>query len=116
MHFDTTQQVSSRQLTGTLYLNPDWKPGDGGELRVYPFPYKHVDIEPLMDRLVLFSGHQTLHRVLPSKAESRYCVTLWFSGSAAPDFRPCSFSWLKGVEGLGFLLNPINRFAELFFL
>jgi Rps23 Pro-64 3,4-dihydroxylase Tpa1-like proline 4-hydroxylase len=44
MHFDTTQQVSERQITGTLYLNPTWKKGDGGELRVYPFPYHYVRI------------------------------------------------------------------------
>ena len=44
MHFDTTQQVSDRQITGTLYLNPKWKQGDGGELRVYPFPYQYVCI------------------------------------------------------------------------
>jgi Rps23 Pro-64 3,4-dihydroxylase Tpa1-like proline 4-hydroxylase len=44
MHFDTTPQVSNRQITGTLYLNPDWKPSDGGQLRVYPFPYDKVNI------------------------------------------------------------------------
>jgi Rps23 Pro-64 3,4-dihydroxylase Tpa1-like proline 4-hydroxylase len=108
MHFDTSEEVSTRQITGTLYLNPHWTPQDGGHLRVYPFPYKHVDIEPIMDRLVLFSGHQTLHRVLPSTAE-RYCVTLWFSGSAAPGYCPCTFPWLKQIEGLSLLLNPVNR-------
>ncbi len=33
MHFDTTQQVSERQITGTLYLNPNWKKEEGGRLR-----------------------------------------------------------------------------------
>ena len=44
MHFDTHLEASQRQITGTLYLNPDWKPEDGGQLRVYPFPYDQVSL------------------------------------------------------------------------
>lgn len=108
MHFDTTPQASNRQITGTLYLNPDWSSKDGGELRVYPFPYHQLDFEPKNDRLVLFSSHQTLHRVLPS-ASPRYCITLWFSGSSTLGARIPKFSWLQNVEGIGFILNPNNR-------
>jgi len=108
MHFDTTQKVSDRQITGTLYLNPNWMKGDGGELRVYPFPYDMIDIEPVNDRLVLFSSHQTLHRVLPFAGQERYCITLWFSGQLTESIFP-TFSWLRSVEGIGFLLNPTNR-------
>jgi Rps23 Pro-64 3,4-dihydroxylase Tpa1-like proline 4-hydroxylase len=39
-----------------------------------------MDIEPVNSRLVLFSSHQTLHRVLPANKE-RYVITLWFSGT-----------------------------------
>jgi hypothetical protein len=36
--------------------------GDGGELRLYPFPEAPVDVEPRNDRLVLFSSPRMLHR------------------------------------------------------
>jgi len=108
MHFDTTQHVSERQITGTLYLNPNWKKSDGGELRLYPFPYQTLDIEPVNDRLVLFSSHQSLHRVLPFCGQERYCITLWFSGKLSGPVFP-TFTWLRSVEGIGFLLNPTNR-------
>lgn len=38
MHFDTDASVDTRKVTTIWYLNPGWRPGDGGELRVYPFP------------------------------------------------------------------------------
>eukprot|EP01117_Protostelium_nocturnum_P013879 TRINITY_DN5221_c0_g1_i3.p1 TRINITY_DN5221_c0_g1~~TRINITY_DN5221_c0_g1_i3.p1 ORF type:complete len:234 (+),score=61.47 TRINITY_DN5221_c0_g1_i3:565-1266(+) len=111
MHFDTTTTVSNRRITGTLYLNPTWEAEDGGQLRVYPFPYQKMDIDPIDDRLVLFSSHQTLHRVLPSHAQSRYCITLWFSSTSesSKTVHIPAFSWLKSVEGIGFLLNQNTR-------
>ncbi|KAL4439271.1 hypothetical protein ABPG77_004173 [Micractinium sp. CCAP 211/92] len=78
MHFDTDASVDSRKVTTIWYLNPGWKQGDGGELRLYPFPEAPVDVEPLNDRMVLFSSQHMLHRVLPSAAE-RYCFTIWLS-------------------------------------
>jgi Rps23 Pro-64 3,4-dihydroxylase Tpa1-like proline 4-hydroxylase len=38
MHFDSDMSVDTRRVTAIWYLNPDWKPEDGGQLRVYPFP------------------------------------------------------------------------------
>jgi Rps23 Pro-64 3,4-dihydroxylase Tpa1-like proline 4-hydroxylase len=38
MHFDSDAAVDGRRVTAILYLNPGWRPGDGGELRLYPFP------------------------------------------------------------------------------
>ncbi|KAL4428382.1 hypothetical protein ABPG75_002471 [Micractinium tetrahymenae] len=78
MHFDTDASLDTRKVTTIWYLNPGWKPGDGGELRLYPFPEAPVDIEPVNDRMVLFSSQHMLHRVLPSAAE-RYCFTIWLS-------------------------------------
>eukprot|EP01114_Cavostelium_apophysatum_P005056 TRINITY_DN15645_c0_g1_i1.p1 TRINITY_DN15645_c0_g1~~TRINITY_DN15645_c0_g1_i1.p1 ORF type:complete len:157 (+),score=20.30 TRINITY_DN15645_c0_g1_i1:83-553(+) len=77
-------------------------------LAVHVLTIGELDVEPVMDRLVLFSSYQTLHRVLPSFAESRYCITLWFEASATTAKFP-DFSWLKEVEGIGFILNPANR-------
>ena len=67
-----------------------------------------MDIEPINNRLVLFSSHQTLHRVLPSTTSHRYCITLWFSGVPSAISYP-QFTWLRSVEGIGFILNPANR-------
>jgi hypothetical protein len=57
-----------------LYLNPDWKAGDGGELVLCPFMDTPVVIEPLMDRVVIFRvshvgvwfllSHKFLRRIL----------------------------------------------------
>jgi len=109
MHFDTTQTVSRRQITCILYLNEDWEEGVGGELRIFPFPYKHIDIAPLMDRLVVFSSHEVLHRVLPSYLP-RYCITLWYEGSLSPNhILPGDFPWLSQNEELNFIIKPENR-------
>lgn len=83
MHFDTDAAVDGRKVTLILYLNPGWTPGSGGQLRLYPFPQLPVDIEPLNDRLVLFSSQRMLHRVLPSLDE-RYCFTIWLSERQQP--------------------------------
>jgi hypothetical protein len=35
MHVDADSQYSSRVLSSILYLNPEWRPSDGGELILY---------------------------------------------------------------------------------
>lgn len=37
-----------------------------------------MDIDPINDRMVLFSSRTMLHRVLPSHKQ-RYCFTIWIS-------------------------------------
>ena len=67
------------------YLNPDWTPGDGGELVLYPFPEPPVKVEPVMGRVVLFSAANMLHRVLPS-GKPRMCYTTWFFAKSPETF------------------------------
>ena len=52
MHFDTYEGQDTRTVTAITYLNPDYDPSHGGQLRLYPFPSPPVDIEPRMDRTV----------------------------------------------------------------
>jgi Rps23 Pro-64 3,4-dihydroxylase Tpa1-like proline 4-hydroxylase len=78
-HYDNPGPPSKRQLTCIVYLNPDWKEGDGGELELLPFLSKKIKINPIMDRAVLFRSDMFLHRVLPSHAE-RFCFTIWIDG------------------------------------
>lgn len=62
MHFDSDEAVDGRRLSAIFYLNPDWQPGDGGALRLFPFGAPPVDIAPTHDRLVLFASTRMLHR------------------------------------------------------
>eukprot|EP00877_Chromochloris_zofingiensis_P012138 jgi/Chrzof1/7178/Cz02g13280.t1 len=78
MHFDSDEQLDGRCVTAISYLNEDWQPGFGGQLRLYPFPFKPIDISPIADRLVLFSSTRMLHRVLPCD-HPRSCFTIWLS-------------------------------------
>lgn len=78
LHYDSDEQVDARRVTAILYLNPDWRPAHGGQLKLYPLPGPPVVIEPLLDRMVLFSSCRMLHRVLPASTE-RFCLTVWLS-------------------------------------
>ena len=79
-HYDNPGAPSNRALTCILYLNPDWKPGDGGELRLQPFCGVAATIQPKHNRLAIFFSDRTLHRVTPSTAAKRYAVTVWLDG------------------------------------
>jgi len=80
-HIDAYKGASTRRLTLLYYLNPDWKKGDGGELRIY-HPNNNQDelssdIEPIGDRLVIFQSRVLEHEVLPTYIH-RYALTVWF--------------------------------------
>ena len=62
MHYDSDEQVDGRRVTAIFYLNSDWRPSHGGQLQLFPFPDDPVAIEPIADRLVLFSSCRMLHR------------------------------------------------------
>eukprot|EP00928_Gymnodinium_smaydae_P018551 TRINITY_DN17060_c0_g1_i1.p2 TRINITY_DN17060_c0_g1~~TRINITY_DN17060_c0_g1_i1.p2 ORF type:complete len:300 (+),score=85.10 TRINITY_DN17060_c0_g1_i1:80-979(+) len=79
-HYDNAGKPSRRTVTCVVYLNPDWKPGDGGELVLCPFLEREVVIPPLMGRAALFRSDRILHRVLPASAE-RFCFTIWLDGA-----------------------------------
>ena len=68
-------------LTALFYLNENWAPADGGELRVFPYPQPAEAIAPVAGRLVLFEPRM-VHEVLPSWAR-RYCFTLWCHAGGA---------------------------------
>jgi hypothetical protein len=84
-----------RQLTCLFYLNKDWEPEDGGQLRVFTptgafiegggnlfnfWGCNGYDIEPLFGRLVIFRSEIVEHAVLPCHRE-RMALTLWITGS-----------------------------------
>jgi len=79
-HLDQFRGIGSRLLTTTFYLNPDWQPADGGQLRLYTqadHPDRYVDILPRAGTLVCFLSNEFLHEVLPANRE-RLSITGWF--------------------------------------
>lgn len=80
---------NQRMVTVLLYLNHEWQPGDGGELRAFktavgagvggteaPDHGAFVDIAPLCGRLVMFPSRKTWHAVREPR-EQRWALTLW---------------------------------------
>lgn len=85
-HLDQFKERSNRTITFILYLNPNWKEGDGGELRMY-LEEGEQDIAPVYGRMILFKSDKIEHEVLPTTIQRR-SLTGWFL------YRP---------EGLSFL-------------
>ena len=77
-HADAFRVQTRRRLTAIYYVNPRWIPAHGGVLRLYT-PDGPRDVEPLLDRMVLFLSEQVEHEVLPSFA-LRTALTAWFYG------------------------------------
>jgi SM-20-related protein len=75
-HRDAFLGSDSRRLTAIYYLNAGWSPSDGGVLRCYVHG-EVVDVEPQLDRLVLFLSDRVEHEVMPSFAE-RFALTAWY--------------------------------------
>ena len=51
-HVDQPHGRAQRQVSLALYLNADWAPAVGGELRIFDAAEHHRDIEPIAGRLV----------------------------------------------------------------
>ncbi|PRC91663.1 2OG-Fe(II) oxygenase [Solimicrobium silvestre] len=79
-HVDRFRDSDSRTISSVLYLNPEWQPEHGGELRLH-LNDQQFDIAPLANRLVLFISADIWHEVLPTKAE-RLSLTGWFKRRA----------------------------------
>ncbi len=75
-HRDSFQTDDARVVSLILYLNRDWQPADGGQLRIYESD-SHVDIEPRGGTLVVFLSRELEHEVLLSQA-ARYSFSGWF--------------------------------------
>lgn len=79
-HLDVFAHAKQRQLSTILYLNENWQPEDGGQLRMYldgANMEPHLDFAPLSGRLVCFLSDTFYHEVLPSQVE-RLSITGWF--------------------------------------
>lgn len=78
-HIDQFRGDSHRKVSCVLYLNENWKPEEGGELRLYldGDGAEFEDVLPQGGRLVAFLSGQFAHEVLPAQRE-RISIAGWF--------------------------------------
>lgn len=74
-HVDQFRETNNRIFSFILYLNPDWRNEDGGQLRAY-LPQGEEDIFPQADRFVVFRSDLIEHEVLPTQ-RTRFSITGW---------------------------------------
>lgn len=70
-----------RIFTCLYYLNSDWSPEDGGQLRLHLNNSSRQcwDIAPRLDQFVMFQSQEVEHEVLPCYRE-RKALTVWYYG------------------------------------
>lgn len=85
-HVDQFKGRNNRLISFVLYLNPQWKEGDGGELIIFDKDGE-IKVEPLAGRLALFKSDIVKHEVAMTTTD-RYSLTGWL---------------LNNPVGLGFL-------------
>ena len=76
-HLDQHAGTRRRVLSCLLYLNPDWQPDHGGQLRLYPpAGGPAVDLPPVGGTFVCFRSADVYHEVLTARHE-RYSLSGW---------------------------------------
>ncbi len=74
-HLDQFKKDDHRKLSVICYLNDNWLPEHGGQLRMY-LPDQTLDVLPTAGRLVCFRSDLLEHEVLPATRE-RLSITGW---------------------------------------
>lgn len=77
-HKDVFKSDDARKISVIIYLNPQWKKGDGGELKIY-HEENEIMVEPKAGTIVVFESHIE-HEVLVSNT-NRYSVTGWMKST-----------------------------------
>ncbi|KQA24484.1 SM-20 protein [Vibrio metoecus] len=77
-HLDSFRGNENRKLTTVFYLNEQWTPADGGELKIYDLQDNWIDtLAPVAGRLVVFLSERFPHEVLKAHAD-RVSIAGWF--------------------------------------
>lgn len=76
-HLDRFRDDDSRCVSAVLYLNPNWQPADGGELRMHFADGSTRDIPPQAGDLLIFMSGDFPHEVLVTRSD-RMSLTGWF--------------------------------------
>lgn len=76
-HVDSFRGARNRVLSTVLYLNPDWREGDGGHLRIYgPDDSVLTELRPEFGTLAIFLSEEVPHEVTISHRE-RFSIAGW---------------------------------------
>ncbi|TDF79892.1 2OG-Fe(II) oxygenase [Pseudomonas sp. H9] len=76
-HLDRFRDDDRRTVSAVIYLNQDWLPEHGGQLRMSLKNGEEHDVQPVGGCLVVFLSGDIPHEVLPANRE-RLSVTGWF--------------------------------------
>ncbi|ROL73405.1 2OG-Fe(II) oxygenase [Pseudomonas chlororaphis] len=76
-HVDRFRDDDRRMVSAVIYLNQDWLPEHGGQLRMYLKDEGEYEVVPTGGRLVVFLSGEVPHEVLPATRE-RLSLTGWF--------------------------------------
>lgn len=76
-HVDRFRDDDRRMVSAVLYLNDDWLPEHGGQLRMYLDESLEQDVVPNGGCLVVFLSGDIPHEVLPATRD-RLSLTGWF--------------------------------------
>ena len=80
-HIDRFRDDGRRTISVVIYLNENWRPEQGGALRLHFDGNFCEDISPLACRLVLFLSAEIAHEVLPATRD-RLSIAGWFTRGA----------------------------------
>lgn len=75
-HCDAFAGGPGRVITAIWYANPEWQAAHGGRLRVWDPEQR--DVEPLLDRLIVFRSDCVQHEVQLCNWE-RFAITAWYT-------------------------------------
>lgn len=89
-HVDQFKHNGDRRFTVIVYLNPNWQPTDGGQLKVYT-QNGPQEVEPKAGRLVFFESGVLEHEVTVSH-QPRWSFTGWLKTVRIPQM-PCSTNY-----------------------
>ncbi len=76
---DSDVEKKTRVVSVVLYLNENWRPIDGGQLRLYSED-SFTDVQPTSGTLVCFMSREAEHEVLPCTAQ-RLSFAGWYGRS-----------------------------------
>ena len=85
-HVDSFRGRASRVVSLVLYLNDQWRPGDGGELQVFNRENPEEvcgRVSPESGRAVVFLSEEVPHEVLPA-LRTRHSIACWFRQDVVP--------------------------------
>lgn len=88
-HRDAFRDNDVRKLSAVCYLNPDWQPGDGGELRLWAGLEADAPVHvlpPLAGSLICFFSDRIPHEVLPTRTD-RYSIAAWLRRNTSSSAR-----------------------------